>query len=254
MFGWRLPSPAWKTLPTLSPWAATISLTRRSTYGSFVRGITPSITMYAGDTRPYAPNADLRPFHSSARSASSLAVRHHDLEPEHVIGRDAVLQRVRAARVVGDVSADRTRLLARGIGRVVVALRPDLPGEVEVHEARLDDRELVVVVHLEDAVHPHEGDHDAALRGEAPAREPRAGAARHEGHPLAVCEPDDRRHVRRGRREHDEVRQRPEQREAVGLVHEQLVGVGEHRSRAEDRLKFSAELDLTVGRQRRHSA
>ena len=34
------------------PWAATISFDRRRTSGSRVRGITPSITMYAGATRP----------------------------------------------------------------------------------------------------------------------------------------------------------------------------------------------------------
>src|SRR5262249_39937088 len=45
MFGCRLPSPAWNTLPTRSPDAATISFTRPITYGSRVRGITPSITI-----------------------------------------------------------------------------------------------------------------------------------------------------------------------------------------------------------------
>src|SRR5947207_3293356 len=147
--------------------------------------------MYAGDTRPYAPNADFRPFQRSWRSASSFAVRtsraaephdhavrHHDFEAEDVVRGDAVLQRVRPAGVVRDVAADRARLLARGIGRVVVALRADLPREVQVHEAGLDDGDLVVLVDLEDAIHPHERDDDAALGGEAPAGEPGARAAR----------------------------------------------------------------------------
>src|SRR2546422_5728557 len=51
----------------------------------------------------------------------------------------------------------------------------------------------------------------------------------------AVREPDDRGHVLRGGGEDDEVRQRPEEREAVGLVDEQLLGVGEHRAGADDR-------------------
>ena len=60
---------------------------------------------------------------------------------------------------------------------------------MEVHEPRLDDRELVLVVHFQDAVHPHEGDHEPALGGQAAAREPRARAARHEGQALAIGEP-----------------------------------------------------------------
>ena len=112
-----------------------------------------------------------------------------------MVGRHAVLQRVRPARVVGDVAADGARLLARGIGRVVEALRADRPGEVQVHEPRLDHGELVVVVDLEHAVHPHQRDHDAALGGQAAAGEPGARAAGDERDPLAVGQLDQRRHV-----------------------------------------------------------
>src|SRR5262249_59084409 len=56
-----------------------------------------------------------------AAEPHDLAVGHDHLEPEDVIGGDAVLQGVRAAGVVGDVAADRARLLARWVGRVVVA-------------------------------------------------------------------------------------------------------------------------------------
>ena len=51
-----------------------------------------------------------------------LAVRQHHLEPEHVVGGEAVFQAVHAARVLGDVAADRAGDLARRIGRVVEAL------------------------------------------------------------------------------------------------------------------------------------
>ena len=54
-----------------------------------------------------------------AAEPHDLAVGQHDLEPEHVIRGDAVLQAVRPAGVLGDVAADRARLLARRIGRVV---------------------------------------------------------------------------------------------------------------------------------------
>jgi len=132
---------------------------------------------------------------------------------------------MRPAGVIGDVAADRARLLARRIGRVVVALRPDRPREVQVHQTRLDDGDLVVVVHLEDPVHPHEGDDDAPLRRQAPARQPGPRATGHERERLPVGEPDDRGDVLRGAREDDEVGEGAEEREAVGLVDEELFGI-----------------------------
>ena len=52
-----------------------------------------------------------------------LAVGQDERQPGHVVGREAVLEAVRAARVLGDVAADRADLLARGIGRVEEAVR-----------------------------------------------------------------------------------------------------------------------------------
>ena len=139
-----------------------------------------------------------------------------------------------------------------GIGRVVVAAGADGPGQVQVDEPRLDDGDLVVVVDLEHAVHPHHRDDDAALGRQAAARQPGAGAARHEGQPLAVGEPDDGRHVLGRRREHDEVGQRPEQRQPVGFVDEQLVGLGQHRPGPEQTRQLPAQRGLAIGGERDH--
>ena len=49
------------------------------------------------------------------------SVREHDPGAEHVIGREAVLETVGPARVLGHVAADRADALRRGVGRVVVA-------------------------------------------------------------------------------------------------------------------------------------
>ena len=59
-----------------------------------------------------------------------------------MVDGEAVLQAVRAARVLGDVAADRADLLARRVGRVVEAVRRDRPRDVEVRHARLDDDAL----------------------------------------------------------------------------------------------------------------
>src|SRR5882724_7449643 len=74
-------------------------------------------------------------------------------------------------------------------------LEVDYENQFAVVEPGLDDGELVLVVDLEDPVHPHHRDHDAALGGQASAREPGARAAGDERKVLAVRELHDCRHV-----------------------------------------------------------
>ena len=67
------------------------------------------------------------------------AIGQHEFEAEDVIDGDAVLERVRAAGIGGDVAADGAGPLARRIGGEVVAVRLEVVGEPEVDDARLDD-------------------------------------------------------------------------------------------------------------------
>ena len=55
-----------------------------------------------------------------------LAVDQHQLDAQHVVGGEPVFEAMHAARILGDVAADRAGDLARRIGRVVEAcmLRP----------------------------------------------------------------------------------------------------------------------------------
>ena len=181
-----------------------------------------------------------------------LAVGHDDLEAQNVIDRHAVLQRVRPTGVVGDVSPDGAGLLAGGIRRVVEALGTDRPRQVEIDQPGLDHRDLVVVVHLEHAIHPHQRQDDAALGGQTAAGETGAGAAGHERQSLAAGEADDRRHLLGRRGEHDKVRQRAEEREAIRLVHQELVGLREHAARTHDALELTAERGLAIGGESGH--
>ena len=107
-----------------------------------------------------------------------LAVREHDLEREHVVDREPVLEAVRAARVLGHVAADRAHLLARRIRCVEEALGRDRARDVEVGHARLDDDALRAQVDVEHPVHARERDHDAVRDRRGAAREAGAGAAR----------------------------------------------------------------------------
>ena len=111
------------------------------------------------------------PGDSGARAAEphELAVGEHDRQAGDVVDGEAVLEAVRAARVLGDVAADRADLLARRVRRVVETLRRHGLGHLEVGHARLDDDALRVEIDLEDAVHPRERDHDALGDGQRPA-------------------------------------------------------------------------------------
>src|SRR2546423_939389 len=144
--------------------------------------------------RPIAPNARLRAAQSFVRSASSLAtrtarawlrrqisnacaaaaerhpfaVRQDDLDREHVISRHAVLQAVRPAGVFGDVAADGASHLARWVGRVMKAGGRGRLRQLYVDDARLDDREAILVIELENAIEPRQlEDHRAAERQRA---------------------------------------------------------------------------------------
>ena len=141
---------------------------------------------------------------------------------------EAVLEAVRAAGVLGDVSADRADLLARGIGRVEEAVRRDRTGDVEVGNARFDHDALAVQVDLEDPVHPGERDHDTSRNRSRAAGEPRSRAARDEGDSFAVAGAHDGLHLLGRDGKDDELRNCAVTREPVALVHAELLGLGDH--------------------------
>ena len=132
---------------------------------------------------------------SAPPSVHELAVGQHRFDAEHVMHGEAVLQAVRAAGVLGDVAADRADLLARRIGRVVVAERRDLPGDLEVGDARLDRHALVRDVDVEHAVQPRQRDDEAARDRQRAAGQAGAVAARDERHARARAQPHDRLHL-----------------------------------------------------------
>ena len=111
--------------------------------------------------------------HDLAAGADDLARRQHGLESEHVLLRDAVLERARPARALGDVAADRRLPQAGRIRRIEQADALDGVLQVAGDHVRLDDREQVRLVDLEDAVHPLEAEDDAAAH-----RHRAAGVAR----------------------------------------------------------------------------
>jgi hypothetical protein len=118
-----------------------------------------------------------------------------------VLAGDAVLHRPHAAGVGVDVAAQAGAVLARE-HRVDEPPRRQLGVElVELH-AGLDHGDVVVLVDLEDVVHPLERHHDAAGLGDAGARHARARAPGGDRDAVLVGGAQDRRHLVGGRRQH----------------------------------------------------
>ena len=163
-----------------------------------------------------------------AAELDDLAVGQDEGEAGHVVRREPVLQAVRAARVLGDVAADRAHLLARRVGRVEEAFGGDGTRHVEVRDPGLDDDALAREVDLEDPVHTGQRDDDAAGDGCRAARQPRARATSDERHALAMARAQHDLNVLGGARKDDELGDRSVPGQPVALVHAELLGLGDH--------------------------
>ena len=97
-----------------------------------------------------------------------------------MVRRHSVGERVRAARVLGDVTADRASFLARRVGSVVIALPLDRCRDIEIDHAGLHDGVLVFEIDLKNLVHPREGDHQPAFGRNGAAAQAGTGATAHD--------------------------------------------------------------------------
>ena len=142
---------------------------------------------------------------SRTSEMDDLAGGQHDFESQHVIGGDAVGQRVRAAGIFGYVAADGAGFLAGRVRRKMQAEMFDGQAEIGVHDAGLDASALVRGIDLENFVHASEGDDDAAAAGERSAGKAGAGAASDKRHIVAVRNFYDFDDLRGGARKDDAI-------------------------------------------------
>ena len=154
---------------------------------------------------------------AAAAERHQRPVGEHRLEPEDVVQRHAVAEAVGAARVEGDVAADRADRLARRIGRVVHAERDGGGRDVEVDDAGLDDGDAIDRIDLQDARQPVQRDDDAVDVRHGPAGQAGAAAAGHERHPGFRAEPDDGDDLVARLRQHDGAGTGAKRGEPVGL-------------------------------------
>ncbi len=110
-----------------------------------------------------------------------LSIRQNQIEREYVVGRRSVLERVGAARILGDIAPDRAHELTRRVRRVVEAERRNAPGDLRVHDARLDVHDAIERVDPEDSIHPRALDHHR-VSGERTTGQACPRTPRHEWH------------------------------------------------------------------------
>ncbi len=229
--------------------AATISLTASpappvsSKKATSVRtasglGTTRRVIRVATPSVPSEPtNAPSRSYPGQvAVQLDQRAVGQHDLEPGDVVGGEAILEAVCAARVLGDVSADRAHHLAGGVGRVEVS-GGNGPRDRQIGDARLDHHPGVLEVHGEDPSQPGQDDQDALghrqrATGQAGTRSPG-----HPGNPGLKAGPDHVSHLLGGSWQHSGQRDLPVLGQAVGAIGGQVVAMGQNVFSAADGLQ-----------------
>ena len=112
-----------------------------------------------------------------------LALGGHYFQLLHVVGRDAVLEAERAARVLADVAADGGDLLAGRVRGVKIAERLQRLLQFQVDHAGLHQRQPRRGVYLPDLLEARQVEDGSALQRYGAAREVGAGQARQERDP-----------------------------------------------------------------------
>ena len=185
-------------------------------------------------TDEHAAQVKLRGFRQAAAKGGDRAIGEHHLHLQHMVAGHAVFEAVHAAGVLGHIAADAAHHLTGGIGGVVVAVAGHRPGDPAVDHPRLHGDAAVGQVHRQHLAHPGDGDHQGRGFGHGTTGEAGAAAAGHEGHPLAVAEAQQGRHLLSGFRQHHQGRLPAVQGEAVAVVGQQLLAGGHHTPGRQD--------------------
>jgi len=122
-----------------------------------------------------------------------LAGRDHHFEPGHPVAGHAVLERVRAAGVAGDISADLGDLRRTRVRREAEPAFTRQPLDVTRRHACLDVHPPEQRVELPDLVQPLEPDYDTATHRDRPTGETRAAPARRQRNVVVVAPAHHRR-------------------------------------------------------------
>ena len=172
-------------------------------------------------------------FERGAADVDDRAVDQHHLDAQHVVGRHAVFEAMRAAGIHREIAGDGAGELRRRIGRVEETFRRHARGDFEIGDAGFDAREAIDVVDLDHAIHFRNAKDDGVLGRQRAAAKRRASAARNDLDVVLVAELQDLRNVFGRARQHDEHRDVAICGEGVGLVSAASVLVENEKVRAD---------------------
>ena len=88
----------------------------------------------------------------------------------------------------------------------MVAAARQVTGQMQIHQARFDHRVTILKIHLQNPVHPSQGDHHTATNRQTTTSQTRSRAAWHKGNIVLVARPDNLNHLGRRRRKQHHVR------------------------------------------------
>ena len=142
-----------------------------------------------------------------AADVDDLAGHQHHANAQHVVGRHAILETVRAAGIHGEVTSQRAGELARGIRRIEEAAGGDGGGDREIGDPGLDADGAAREIGIENPRHPRHPDHDRVLGRQRTPTQRRAGAAGDDLDPVLVAVAQHIGHCLGRLRQHDGQRQ-----------------------------------------------
>ena len=140
---------------------------------------------------------------------------------------DSVLETVRTTGVFRDVSTDRARGFARGIGSVKQTMRRDVFVEPEIHDAWLDGGAPVFDIERDDLLESMQPDDDDVV-GKRSSRQPRSRTARHKREALLGKKSNNGDSFFPASRKNRQLRLAAVTGEPVGVVNQQLALATEH--------------------------
>ena len=171
-----------------------------------------------------------------------FAVGQNEFEREHVIGRDAVLERMRTAGILGDIAADGARDLRGRIGRVEKSIRLDRVGDVQIDDAALDFDAPVLAIDFQDPIHLRGADHRGCVQRKASTGKAGTGAARNERDAAAMQRRKHGADLRRRARKQQHVGDAFLDGPSVALVHLELGRARNNSVSAENFAKFAEKV------------
>ena len=141
-----------------------------------------SVTMPSWPSEPTTRPSRSRPptVEIGPADLDDRAVDKHHFDAEHIVGRHAIFQAMRAAGIHADIAGDRAGKLRRRIGRIEEALGHHRIRDREIGHAGLHADRAIGVIDVEDARHFGDADDDRIFLRDGAARERRAGAARND--------------------------------------------------------------------------